>query len=198
MNTERGFTLTELLATIAIAAILAAIAVPSFQDMVADSRVTTATNNLISNLSLARSEAIKRNVPVVLCRSTSSTAAAPACGGGAAQTWESGWFVYVNVDEDSPPTFDNLAGDIVLRIQEPLTGNLDLRSAVLNDTHIEFAADGTSNMVGGTSHFAVCDDRGAAEGRQVSVGILGRPELQKENDGKPLSPITSCTNPIDP
>ena len=69
MNSQSGFTLTELLAVIAIASILAALAAPSFRDMVRDNRVTAATNTFIAHLALARSEAITRRTTVALCRS---------------------------------------------------------------------------------------------------------------------------------
>jgi len=196
MKAEQGFTLTELLTVIAIGGILAAMAVPSFQDMVANSRITSTTNTLIGQLSLARSEAVKRNQNVVLCRSANATAATPTCDGGGA--WEDGWLLFVNVDEDATPDFNPGAGDILLRVQEPLTGSLNLGAAAANDVHIEFATDGLTAMGGATSHFAICDTRGVTDGRQVSIGILGRPELQSDAHGKPISPITSCTNPVAP
>ena len=60
MKPNRGFTLVEMMVTIAILAILIAIATPSFTRMIQDSRVTTQANDLLLAMTLARSEAIKR------------------------------------------------------------------------------------------------------------------------------------------
>lgn len=60
-HTESGFTLPELLIVLAVAGILAAIAVPSFQSLTQSQQIKNASFELFSNLSLARSEAIKRN-----------------------------------------------------------------------------------------------------------------------------------------
>jgi type IV fimbrial biogenesis protein FimT len=61
-----GFTLVELVIALSIAAILAAIAVPSFQETIASQRVRAAASALYGSLIYARSEAIKRNWPVSL------------------------------------------------------------------------------------------------------------------------------------
>jgi len=74
-----GFTLIELLVTISIAAVLAAIAAPSFSSFIAGQRIKTASYDVSYALTYARSEAIKRNADVVL---------APASGG-----WQNGWTV---------------------------------------------------------------------------------------------------------
>lgn len=57
---NRGFTLIELMITIAIAAILMALAAPSFTRAIQDNRVTTQANDLLTSIAVARSEAIKR------------------------------------------------------------------------------------------------------------------------------------------
>lgn len=64
---EFGFTLIELLVTVALVAVIAGVAVPSFANLVSDSRLTASTNQLNSVLNLTRSEAINRNQTLTLC-----------------------------------------------------------------------------------------------------------------------------------
>ncbi len=85
---QRGFTIIELMVTIAIAAILISIAVPSFQDSIRRNRVAAATGNLVSAISAARAEAIRRATVVTICPSTNGT----ACTVGGA--WNTGWIMY--------------------------------------------------------------------------------------------------------
>ena len=64
----RGFNLIELMVTIAIMAITLSIAIPSMSNFVLISKLSGYANNLVASAYLARSEAIKRNVPVILCK----------------------------------------------------------------------------------------------------------------------------------
>ncbi|BFI95599.1 MAG: hypothetical protein RSP_11090 [Rhodanobacter sp.] len=70
---ERGFTIVELMITIAVAAILLMIAVPSFRSMLASSKLTAATNALVGGLSEARMEAIQRNSAAQFCSDAGSS-----------------------------------------------------------------------------------------------------------------------------
>jgi type IV fimbrial biogenesis protein FimT len=83
LNTGAGFTLVELLVTIVVAAILLAVAVPSFRDYQASQQVRSTTADLVSAINLARSEAVKR---------MASTSVSPASGG-----WVNGWSVMSGV-----------------------------------------------------------------------------------------------------
>lgn len=76
----RGFTIIELMITLVVAAILLAIAIPSFNYLTVSSKLTTTANTLVNALGIARSEAIKRNANVVVGTdgSVSVTAGTPA------------------------------------------------------------------------------------------------------------------------
>lgn len=85
----QGFTLLELMITISIAAILLAIAVPSFRNASLGSTLGSIANNMVASVQLARSEAIKRNSVITLCASTNGTSCATTTTPG----WEQGWIV---------------------------------------------------------------------------------------------------------
>jgi type IV fimbrial biogenesis protein FimT len=68
----RGFTLVELMITIAVAAILLMIAVPSFRNIMNSNRLTTAANTMVGALNTARMEAIKRNASTQFCSDSST------------------------------------------------------------------------------------------------------------------------------
>ncbi|MDR1848953.1 MAG: GspH/FimT family pseudopilin [Zoogloeaceae bacterium] len=67
---ERGFTLVELMVVVIIIAVLAAFAVPSFQDMIQRGQATNAMHEVLANLKLARSEAARRGQDVFLVKNT--------------------------------------------------------------------------------------------------------------------------------
>lgn len=79
-----GFTLIELMVVVALAAIMASLAAPSFKSFVSGQRVKTAASDFAMAAILARSEAIKRNADVTITPATSG-----------ATGWKDGWSVAV-------------------------------------------------------------------------------------------------------
>jgi type IV fimbrial biogenesis protein FimT len=141
-----GFTLVELVLTVTVAAILTAIAVPSFQSAIANNRATTQANAIVTALRLARNEAVKRQKPVTVCaRSTSETD--PKCAGG---DWKNGWMVFVDPDDSGTEgEFDNEDGDkdVRLRVFEAPSGHPIFTHTT---TKIRFDASGNSLFGQGT------------------------------------------------
>ena len=78
VRTQRGFTLTELMVTVAVAGILAMVAVPNMRTFLQNNRLSAASNDLLRSFYLARTEAIKHQTNVAVCASAVPTAAACA------------------------------------------------------------------------------------------------------------------------
>lgn len=77
---EAGVTLIELLTALGVGAILLVIAVPSFNNMMASNRLTTAANALVAPLNQTRMEAIRRNGVTQFCSNSSTVNTADALG----------------------------------------------------------------------------------------------------------------------
>ncbi len=77
-NTSGGFTLPEILITMGIVAIVLSTAVPGISHMVKDNRLATQLNSVVTHVHMARAEAAKRDVRVIMCRSNSPNSSNPS------------------------------------------------------------------------------------------------------------------------
>ena len=166
-----GFTLIELAIVLAIVGILCRVATPGLSRTAAARALAAQSSEFVSALRFARSEALKRGMPVSVC------AAAPGgppltCQGPRAADWRSGWIVFA----DSRRRGVLAVGDPVLRIQPPL-----LRSGGVAGTRgsISFTAAGFSTDA--SSHYLFSPPAQAAPDAPPSVVVCvskqGRPRL---------------------
>jgi type IV fimbrial biogenesis protein FimT len=168
-----GFSLVELVISVSILAILGGLAAPSFSAMWLDAKRTTAVNGFVHSVFLARSTAISSGRTVTLCRSTDSQ----TCSHGL-DDWEAGWIVFVNRDDDRPPTRD--ADESVLQAF-PASQGADITS---NRTSYSFRPD-VHRVVNGSMVF--CDRRGSSHARAVIINSAGRPRVSsRDSNDRPL------------
>jgi type IV fimbrial biogenesis protein FimT len=110
----RGFTLLELMTAIAVLAVLAGLGVPAFTNIVRNSQIAAESGNLVTALTLARSEALKRGVRVSVC----GAAGAEACSEDA--DWSAGWLVFTDDFGDMGVVDEN--DEVIQAWPAPLTG----------------------------------------------------------------------------
>ena len=177
-----GFTLMELMITVAVAAILLGLAAPSFTDTIRNNRLTTAANDLLHSTQLARSEAVKRQTPVVVCASANSAAQPPSCSNGAFTDW------IVFVDTNNNWSVD--ATEMVLERHGAVHPLLTVRND--NGGIVSYAPSGFSNppLPAGsvpTRNLVICDRRGNRQvgtnstARAILISNTGRTRVTKDS-----------------
>jgi type IV fimbrial biogenesis protein FimT len=152
-----GFTLMELLITITVAGILAAIAVPAFNNFVQNDRQVGQANSLVISFNYARSEAIKQNLAAGISVCPSANGA--SCSG--TTDWRDGWIV----------TTDPTGGVAPLQAVPALAGSTTLNALGTGATGVVFHSTG---LVSAPVTIRICDTRGAAYARDVELNVTGR------------------------
>lgn len=166
-----GFTIVELLITLAIAAILLTIGIPSFSSVIKNNRQTTLLNEFTSYFHYTKSQAVTLGIPVTLCkRNTAGT----NCDNSA--SWDNGWIVFIDDNADGDLDDDGDSDlceadeddDCVLKIQGAIDSDIDITSS---STGVTINARG---FLTSTSSFTFCDSRGSSEAKAKIVSKTGR------------------------
>ena len=159
-----GFTLLELLITLVIAAILASFAVPSFTGIIKNNLMAIQYNELLTNINLTRSEAIKRGTDVKILSNNNAN-------------WEGGWIVYDDTDNDNIPDDTE-----IIRITSPVSSSITIKFN--NGRKITYHSTGLAGTAG---TFTFCDDRTDPEyhAKALIINSVGRARaaIDSNNDG---------------
>lgn len=171
MFRERGVTLPELLIAIVVAAILLAVGIPNLLHMMAENRRDTHVTTFYAALLLARSEAIRRNVDVVLCKSPDGVRCSDS------GDFSGGWLVYANLDGGLAGVEPD-AGDKLFDSNGALEGDFTLTS----DESAKRVVFRPSGRARADDEFELCSGNVGIEGRVIEITTIGRPRISKEAD----------------
>lgn len=162
---SHGFTLIELMLTLLVAGVVLGIAVPSMSKMIERGQTTSTFNRLIGDLAFARSEAVKRAQPVVICPSDNQS----SCSGS---DWSKGWVLFVDANDDRDVT----AGEDVLRVSEKVKDPIKIYLRGFKQTSLSFGGDGKleKGVAADIGRLVVCDSTGADGAKGLTFSPFGQ------------------------
>ena len=159
-----GYTMIEMLMTMAIAAILLSLAIPSFRYVTNSNRIASELNGLLGDLQLARAEAIKEGRTVTVCQSSDGATCTNST------SWQGGWIVFS--DPTNVGVYD--AGEVYIRKQKPFSGT-DTFLASNNVAVISFNREGYAvGMANGTLVTLHDSTNNSAWTRCLSINLSGQ------------------------
>jgi prepilin-type N-terminal cleavage/methylation domain-containing protein len=197
---QEGFSLVELLVVILVLAIGAGLAAPSFNRVIANAQMSTAVNDFVTTLHVARREALARQTTVVMC----AAGAGDACGDAG---FGAGWIVFSDGEAGTPADGVRNGGDVVLQRHGPLAPAIATNLSVAPGADVAYVAFGsTGNVIDigaagpRVTDVQFCDERGdvdtgsgVAAGRWVRVEAPGRPSIHRlRSEVEGMSPLGGC------
>lgn len=173
LRRAHGVTLIELLVTLAILAILAAITVPSFTDFIAKSRVEGRAGEMVSIFNLARSEALRRGATVSVCKSLNSTSCTTT------GDWNQAVLVFSDVNKNGALDGVSPNADQLIRVLGASSAIPSISGGTNFSNWLSYDINGASRGNGGLASGSFAFSCTAHEAYQVKVSPTGRASIEK-------------------
>ena len=168
LTTTQGFTIPELMVVVAIMAILLSLAVPAFNNTIRDNRVLASSNELVTAVAMARSEAVKRARMAAVCPSADGA----SCGAD----WSTGFIVYVEKDTVVAGGAPDV--DIVLKVNGEMNATVGTQTAGANNW-IRFSSRGIADeLVTLEIKPETCESGNSFQ--ELTISLVGRATFTKK------------------
>lgn len=184
LSKNRGLTLMEMMVSLMIIGLIAALGAPNLSEFIDDNRLNAAVGDLVSSIQTARAEAVGRNAYVTLCK---KNAAGTQCtnGGG----WQQGWITFVDADGDG--VVDAGDGDEIVAIHDALLGSVTMHGTAGVANLITFRPSGQTSIVT-MQAIVACDTRGFVDdSKGMVISIMGRASTMSAADTGQTTCLTS-------
>jgi type IV fimbrial biogenesis protein FimT len=177
-----GFTLIELVITIVVAAVLAAVAMPSLSGFLRRNEVTSEANDLLADLQYARSEALTQRRFVSLCpRAPTAGSADESCADGDSANFDGGWLIYSATTAHAAYDSSDAAHPVLRLTAIPQTLSMRASAAGI----LTFNSRGELVGNGGDVIIAVCyKERGGSTEAGTSTGTVPGKRVQVSSSGR--------------
>lgn len=172
MKKQNGFTLIELIVVVAIFGIMASIAVPNYSSFIRRNQQSSAYNNLVGTISLARIEAVKRSKVITLCISSNQI----ICDPNNATDWSDGWIVFM---DDNGDGLVDAGTDIVLKAEAPNHSGI----TIVSDEYGSLISIAPRGRLRNQGSFVICDATGQREnGMALNLWVTGLGRIADDTD----------------
>jgi type IV fimbrial biogenesis protein FimT len=191
LRKHNGFTLIELLTVVTIIIIVSAYGIPTLRGLIWTSQISSNTSTLHSALLFTRSEAIKRSVPVTICRSTNPSTTTPSCATTNSLPtsntgWGSGWIIFTDLNGNGVYEPAGTPAEVLIAAQDKFI-NLPTDGSIIPSPQRRFISfQPTGQTFGNFVQFAVNRpdaDTNASHDRFICIAQGGRARVD----------TTSCT-----
>lgn len=170
---QSGFTVVELMIVLVVTAVLLAIAIPGFQNVIRSSLLASGADDFAASLSLARTRAIMARRNVRLCPSSNGTSCAPS-----GTAWTTGWIMFVDTDGNGAPSTAEL-----LQAHGAMDSRISLTAPSAFSQYVQFRPTGVViGNAGSVGQFNFCSGDFHDYSRLVGITASGRVTTKKQPD----------------